>query len=395
MRLISFIFLGIGLSCFTGIAQSEIIGLRLPVIDSVAMHYAGTITESDLKNYLSILASDALEGRDTGSRGQKMAAAFIREHFKDNQLLPMVRNGSDSLYFQTLKLYKNFLAETYIEGAHKRFSHLNQIVYIGNAAVNNEEETKLQFVGNGEESDYQGLDIDGAMVAFIAKTTEERQKKIRIAREMRAGSYLVINTETEEEFKAYVDRNSHYFEASPITRDVVTPGNNTIFLTSYPVVAALFGEESQKLTQAVSKSERGVRNPFKKLNTNIKIKAHKISEAFDTENVLGLVEGSDKKDELIVITAHYDHVGKVGDQIFNGADDDASGTSAVMELAQAFARSKKAGHGPRRSLLFMTVTAEEKGLLGSEYYSNNPEWPLDRTIANLNIDMIGRGRPGA
>ena len=109
-----------------------------------------------------------------------------------------------------------------------------------------------------------------------------------------------------------------------------------------------------------------------------------------TENVLGLVEGTDKKDEIIIITAHYDHEGIKGDQVYNGADDDGSGTSAVMELAEAFSLAKKEGKGPRRSVLFMAVTGEEKGLLGSQYYSEHPVYPLEKTVTNLNIDMIGR-----
>ena len=109
-----------------------------------------------------------------------------------------------------------------------------------------------------------------------------------------------------------------------------------------------------------------------------------------SENVLGYIEGSDKKDELVIVTAHYDHIGKDGDEIFNGADDDASGTTALLEIAEAFERAKKEGHGPRRSILVMTVAGEEKGLLGSQWYSENPVYPLNQTVADLNIDMIGR-----
>jgi Zn-dependent M28 family amino/carboxypeptidase len=105
---------------------------------------------------------------------------------------------------------------------------------------------------------------------------------------------------------------------------------------------------------------------------------------------MGYIEGTDKKDEYIIITAHYDHEGKKGDDIYNGADDDGSGTVAVLELAEAFALAKKNGQGPHRSILFMTVTGEEKGLLGSEYYVNHPVLPLEKTITNLNIDMVGR-----
>ena len=108
------------------------------------------------------------------------------------------------------------------------------------------------------------------------------------------------------------------------------------------------------------------------------------------ENVLGFIEGSDLKDELIIITAHYDHLGKHDSLIFNGADDDASGVAGAMEIAEAFMLAKKDGKGPRRSILIMPVSGEEKGLLGSKYYTDNPVYPLNNTIANLNIDMIGR-----
>ncbi len=108
------------------------------------------------------------------------------------------------------------------------------------------------------------------------------------------------------------------------------------------------------------------------------------------ENVLGFIEGTDLKEELIIITAHYDHLGKHEDKIFNGADDDGSGTAATLEIAEAFMSAKKEGNGPRRSVLIMPVSGEEKGLLGSKYYTDHPIYPLENTVANLNIDMIGR-----
>ena len=108
------------------------------------------------------------------------------------------------------------------------------------------------------------------------------------------------------------------------------------------------------------------------------------------ENVLGFIEGTDLKEELIIITAHYDHLGKHEDKIFNGADDDGSGTAATLEIAEAFMLAKKEGNGPRRSVLIMPVSGEEKGLLGSKYYTDHPIYPLENTVANLNIDMIGR-----
>lgn len=110
----------------------------------------------------------------------------------------------------------------------------------------------------------------------------------------------------------------------------------------------------------------------------------------DSENIWAYIEGSEKPNELIVISAHYDHVGMKDGEIYNGADDDGSGTVALLEIAQAFKIAKNEGHGPKRSVLILHVTGEEHGLHGSRYYSENPLFPLANTITNINIDMIGR-----
>lgn len=110
----------------------------------------------------------------------------------------------------------------------------------------------------------------------------------------------------------------------------------------------------------------------------------------DSENVISIIEGSEFPNEYLVLTSHYDHEGIKNGKIYNGADDDGSGTVAIMEIAQAFKEAADKGYKPKRSVIFLHVTGEEKGLLGSKYYSENPIYPLDQTIADLNIDMIGR-----
>lgn len=127
---------------------------------------------------------------------------------------------------------------------------------------------------------------------------------------------------------------------------------------------------------------------------NVALRFNKATITMQSSNVLGILEGSDLKDEYVILTAHYDHLGKRGDTIWYGADDDGSGTVTILELAKAFTKAKAAGKGPRRSILFMTVSGEEKGLWGSDYYSSHPAVPLHQTTANLNIDMIGRIDPG-
>jgi Zn-dependent M28 family amino/carboxypeptidase len=125
-------------------------------------------------------------------------------------------------------------------------------------------------------------------------------------------------------------------------------------------------------------------------NTEMMLKFEKEVQTISASNVLGVIEGTDKKDELVVISAHYDHIGVVNGKINPGADDDGSGTVGMLELAEAFAKAKAAGKGPRRSIVFLAVSGEEKGLWGSEYYSKHPVYPLEKTSIDINIDMIGR-----
>ncbi len=112
-----------------------------------------------------------------------------------------------------------------------------------------------------------------------------------------------------------------------------------------------------------------------------------------SQNVIAYIEGSTHPEELLIISAHLDHLGVADETTFYGADDNASGTAAVMMIAQAFMSAKNEGHGPKRSILFLHLTAEEAGLLGSHYYVKHPIYALEHTIANLNIDMIGRIDP--
>ena len=113
----------------------------------------------------------------------------------------------------------------------------------------------------------------------------------------------------------------------------------------------------------------------------------------DSENIWAFIEGSEKPEEIVVVSAHYDHIGMKGNEIYNGADDDGSGTVAIMEIAAAFQKAKDEGHGPKRSILILHMTGEEHGLHGSRYYSEHPLFPLANTVADINIDMIGRRDP--
>lgn len=137
--------------------------------------------------------------------------------------------------------------------------------------------------------------------------------------------------------------------------------------------------------------DNGISSPLGTDNYYQRIpKSHFSKDSPSTQNIVAFIEGSEFPEEVIIISGHLDHLGVTEDGIFYGADDNASGTAALMEIAQAFSLAKEAGHGPKRSLLFLHLTAEESGLLGSSYYVKNPIYALENTVANLNIDMIGR-----
>jgi hypothetical protein len=173
-------------------------------------------------------------------------------------------------------------------------------------------------------------------------------------------------------------------QKSPNVVSVNTATANQILKASGSTVEAL----QQQITAAGKPASKMVK-------VDVSASAMKQENKVRAENVLGYLEGSDPKlkSEVLVVSAHYDHEGMTTsgtDKVFNGADDDGSGTTGVIMMAEAFAKAKKAGKGPKRSILFLAVVGEEKGLLGSDWYSENPIFPLKNTIANLNIDMIGR-----
>lgn len=389
-------------------------------LSEAAAKYAATITADDLKKHLTILASDEYEGRDTGEKGQKMAAAYISNEFKNDGLTGPVPNSSNA-YYQTFDLEKSSWGDGYITVNGKRFAMKEDFFVTGGSPYQTEQTADVVFAGYGIDdtnySDYTNLNVTGKMVVVLAGEPKNSagnflvsgtgkasnwgndiRTKRDAATKKGAKSILIVTGTTPEEFATGTTRyKSAANRASVGLKSTGTaPANAALMLVSPAVGAALFNTTPDKLfayNAAVAKAGKPTASGLTAVK-EVKVKTTRDVQPLPTENVLGFIEGSDKKDEVVVVTSHYDHVGVdntlTGDKIFNGANDDGSGTVAVIELAEAFAQAKKEGKGPRRSILFMTVTGEEKGLLGSEYYSSNPIFPLANTVADINIDMIGR-----
>lgn len=359
-----------------------------------AKKYGTQITADQLKEYLSIIASDALEGRETGTRGQKMAAAFIAAHFQELGFKAPV-NGS---YYQPVELYSSVTGEAYLKVGQTKLENFSGIVYSGTGDSGGEISVPVVFAGYGTEAEFNQVDVKDKAVVVLAKEMRMRgNPAVKMATDKGAKLIILCAHETLAEFDNLAGQFKNFMSGGRLSLTKPQAGNSTVTMLVSPVtVEKIFNTTLKKLQEATTADAKKM--PLKKFKgANVQYKVTSEVKITYSDNVLGYLEGTDKKDELVVITAHYDHIGKMksgtGDLINNGADDDGSGTVSVLAIAKAFAQAKKEGKGPRRSILFMTVTGEEKGLLGSEYYSEHPVFPLASTVVDLNIDMVGRRDP--
>ena len=363
---------------------------------SIATKYAETITAEDMREDLTILASDALEGRETGTRGQKMAAAYIRAHFEELGLQAPVIDGDKMSYYQDVKLKTSKPGEVYLKVGGKKLTNLKEFLYYGDAQNTEEITSEVVFVGGGSEKEFDAVDVEGKIILFVNPNRRERGVILKRAKERGVYTALAVRSLDDEEFNTLLARYSGFFARESMSLDVEGDIESDeeasgMFYVSPTIAGEILGKSFDDLTKAIDDFNTGKVKALKRIKSKkVSYKIDFISKKILSENVLGYLEGSDLKEELLVITSHYDHLGIKNGKIYNGADDDGSGTVAVMDIAEAFVKAKADGNGPRRSILFMTVTAEEKGLLGSEFYADNPIFSLESTVADLNIDMIGR-----
>ncbi len=375
--------------------------------DPIQVKYANLLTEEAAKTHLTTLSSPEFEGRGTGQDGGKKAAHYIAHYFDSLGLQAPVNDS----FFQPLKLIRSSYTvkslfidnqayeqgtDFYVQGDNKiaKFD-AQEIIFIGYGIQDDKyndladidiEDKIVLLINEGEPIDDNGNSvITGSQKQSEWVTSrfkrlqelEKRKPKLILSTASNVASMIARFGSKLTEGRFEIDNSSTKSPASRLNAPVVH--------ISEKIADQILSKGKTSLSEQKKEPKSFAMDIV--LNAEMGV----IKEHFSDPNVLGLLPGTDLKDEIVIISGHYDHDGILADgTIFPGADDNGSGTVGVLELAKAFVQAKNDGNGPRRSILFMGFAAEEKGLLGSQFYSENPIFPLEKTVTCLNLDMIGR-----
>lgn len=392
--------------------------LEMPEIEQIDIqeNISERIQPDDIKKHLEKIAADEMEGRETGTLGQRKAAEYIAGHFKNIGLEPTPQGT----YFQGIKFAFNRWRDIALSVNGQKYRFMYD--YYAFASSNETKEDSIMadevvFVGYGIDdelySDYEDVDVKGKVVmmyqgepldrdsvSYITRRKEyskwalDWKKKLETAKRKGVKAVIFIEPNVKKRVSKYRDRLLTGHTSMGTEEGLAENFANSIYV-SKDLAKAIIGKKNlKKFIKNRDKIRKTGRPSSLVLPARIAISVKKDEEILNGENVLGFIEGRDSvlKNDIVVVSAHYDHLGKRGDDIYNGADDNGSGTSTVLDIAEAFAYVKKEipDAAPRRSILFILVSGEEKGLLGSQFYVNYPVYPLEKTIVDVNVDMIGR-----
>ena len=337
-----------------------------------ADQYSKTITQNELKKHLKIISSDEFEGRETTTIGQKKAAAYIKKHFIETNTKGAF---NDTGYFQDFPVDVLDFSKVDFYYNKNKLTFIDDFYPYGNPTNKNCENTSIVNVGYGiitkERNDYLEKETKGKVV-FIKQGLPADE--------------IIDNKEGNWRRKVYTAAKRGAIGIVFLKSDYA---NTDLRIKEYlknPFMQLHGNQKSKPQPPVFIVDEKKIKNLNQATNT-ISFNT-RVSQTKTGENVLGFIPGV--SDEIIVISAHYDHIGYDRGEICNGADDDGSGTSSLLSISKAFQKAFDEGNKPQRGILFLAVSGEEKGLFGSQFYTENPVFPLSKTIADLNIDMVGR-----
>jgi hypothetical protein len=394
MRRIAFFLL---LPCVVLLAQSS----RIPKEARIGYE---SIKASDLSARLHFLASPELEGRETTTRGQKVAARYIASEFQRLGLKPI---GDSGTYFQRFNVEATKINEKSamtVTNAQGTTSYLIGKDFYSFSAPDAPVSAPVVFIGYSDTKVDSNLTKGKIVIAFPGRredagdTSVTPMRRLGFIRPFVGSLATIVIADDSGSFT--LERLSGRLSAAMKRTSMTVVGSQTRpgrggsgfpTLASPDVANALLKETGRTVAQLrAAASHDAAFQPVVPKQATLMIDISSSKELKTTENVLGLLEGSDPKlkEEVVAFTGHFDHLGITPEGVvYPGADDDGSGTVTVIELAEAYTSNPVK---PKRSMLFMTVVGEEKGLWGSSWYVNHPVIPLEKTVADLNIDMIGR-----
>lgn len=366
-----------------------------------------------LRADVTFLADDLLEGREPGTPGHEIAARYVAAKFTEFGLTPA---GDDGSWFQSVRLQEQTLdaaASSLTLNGTQRWTQATNVILTGNqAATTGSIEAPVVFAGFGIDApeygfdDYRGLDVRGKIVATLIGTPSGTPSEMgahlnsikeKFAQQHGAIGMILLDTRTVRSLFPWRHRLEN--DASPRVTwidangkpFVAAPGIQATAAVDESVAKVLFTGAKQSLDEVLNIADQpGGRPKGFDLPARARIDWRSTQRTRTTPNVVGMMRGSDPKlkDEVVIMMAHLDHVGKRpavnGDDIVNGAMDNAAGVATMLEVARAFANSPAK---PKRSLLFLANTAEEYGLLGTEHFAHQPPVPIDRIVAAINVDV--------
>jgi hypothetical protein len=334
---------------------------------------AKAITAAGLKEHLSIIAGAEMQGRETGTEGERKAAAYLTSQYKKFKLKPG-NNGSYSLPFT---LYQDKVLSSTLKVNGEVYT-LDKDYWVSASSVPQKalNTNAIIFVGN-DFNDKSTADVKGKLL--VATESKERSiYKIMAAQKLGALGIIIIASSNPSSPSNLNGR---------LSLKPSTASNFVSMTVSKSIGSRLLGGSKDYSDQELADVPKGV------YTTTIDWTAEHSSSEIPSADVMAVLPSKEKTDEYMFVTSHYDHEGIKNGVIYYGADDDGSGTASVVAIAQAFAEASKKGFSPKRNIVFMNVSGEEKGLLGSQYYSEHPVYPLEKTSVDLNIDMVGRIDP--
>jgi len=348
-----------------------------------------------------------MEGRETGEIGQKLAAQYIYKAFNEANILNYKLNSDSIDFFQQFEVFKNIAPTANIKSQNAEFEHFEDFMLSGFSDYYNSN-LELVFLGTAHDSLYLNKNYSEKAILFLTKNLYAGAVKANdIIKETGCKVIFFCNPLDPHQMQQIVKKQKRAFSRRTKLDPDLFPSknpfdsiNNSRAFSMYksvtttlqgPIETSTVSELFNIKTKELRKCASGKSYKLPQTKTQkIELKFNEQFSQKSTENVIACIPGTEKKDEFIVISAHYDHIGKKGEKIFYGANDNASGTAAMLEIARKIKKAVDSGFQLKRSIVFAAFSGEEKGLLGSKYFVESKTLPLNKIKANLNIDMLGR-----